>query len=228
MADVCVVIPTLNEARRLPALLHDLRALRVTTDVVVADGGSGDGTRDVARAAGAHVVQGPPGRGGQMNAGAAQHETPWLCFLHADVRLPAAARRDLEGTLADPSAGAAVWGLALDAAGWWFRAIEWGARVRDRVGGLPYGDQGLLIRRELFDAVGGFAELPLMEDVDMIRRLRRRARVRRLPSNLVVSSRRYRREGPVRGWIRNASLIALYLAGVAPVRLARWYRPEPS
>lgn len=228
MAPVGIVIPTLNEADRLPGLLDDLRHLSVAAHVVVADGGSTDGTPAVARAAGARVVRAAAGRARQMNAGAAALTTPWLCFLHADVRVPPEARLDLARAVADPAAVAAVWRLALDARGWWFRALEWGARLRDRAGGLPYGDQGLLVRRELFAALGGFADMPLMEDVDLVRRLRRRAPLIRLRSSVVASARRYRRDGPVRGWLRNASLIALYLAGVAPARLARWYRPEPS
>ena len=228
MVAVGVVIPALNEADSLPGLLEDLARLPVPATVAVADGGSTDRTVEIAAAAGARVIAAPRGRGAQMNAAAATLTPPWLCFLHADVRMPPPARADLGTAIADGRTVAAIWQLTLDAEGWWFRALEWGARVRDRVGGLAYGDQGLLIRRELFDQLGGFAELPLMEDVDLIRRVRRRERIVRFPSSLVASARRYRREGPVRGWLRNASLITLYLVGVRPERLARWYRPEPS
>ena len=162
-----------------------------------------------------------------MNAGARQSRSEWLCFLHADVRLGDRARAALEETVADPSAQAAVWRLAIDQAGWWGRAVELGALLRDRLGGLPYGDQGLLVRRRLFEAVGCFPEIPIMEDVAMVRALRRRARLRRLEAPLVVSSRRWRRVGPIRGSLRNVALVSAYLAGMSPAMLARWYERGP-
>lgn len=228
MPSVGVVIPTLNEARRLPHLLDDLALVAVPLEVVVADGGSTDGTPAVARAAGTRTVAMRRGRASQLNAGAEALTTDWLLFLHADVRLPARARHQLVTTVRDPTAVAAVWRLAVDARGWWFRVIELGAWLRDRLGGLPYGDQGLLIRRALFEALGGYPDLPLMEDVELVRRVRKRAALRRLPAPVLTSARRYRREGAFRGWVRNAVLVTLYLAGVSPHRLVRWYRPEPT
>jgi hypothetical protein len=142
--------------------------------------------------------------------------------------MPAPARRELERVVEQNRAQAAVWSLAIDAVGMWPRVMEWGARVRDRLGGLPYGDQGLLVRRELFAALGGYPAIPVMEDVALIRALRRRARVDRLRAPLVVSPRRWQREGPYRTWLRNSLLIGAYLAGAHPRRLARWYRPEAS
>jgi rSAM/selenodomain-associated transferase 2 len=223
-----VVIPTLNEARDLPSLLQDLHRLGVPTEIVVADGGSRDETAAVAARHGARAVTVPRGRASQMNAGAAAAQAPWLCFLHADVRMPAPARRELERVVEQNRAQAAVWSLAIDAVGMWPRVMEWGARVRDRLGGLPYGDQGLLVRRDLFAALGGYPAIPVMEDVALIRALRRRARVDRLRAPLVVSPRRWQREGPYRTWLRNSLLIGAYLAGAHPRRLARWYRPEAS
>ena len=169
-----------------------------------------------------------PGRARQMNAGAKAVLGDWLCFLHADVRLPAAARDDLVRTVMADADDAAVWRLAIDAKGSWFRVLEFGARLRDRLGGLPYGDQGLLVPRRVFEAVGGFPDIPLMEDVAMVRTLKRRGRLLRLSSSVVASARRWQREGPVRGWLRNVCLLSAYLLGVAPNRLARWYRPEPE
>jgi hypothetical protein len=150
----------------------------------------------------------------------------WLCFLHADVRVPPAARQALERALSNERLEAAVWGFRIDASGFWPRFMELGNRIRDRVAGLPYGDQGLLVRRRLFDEVGGFANVPIMEDVAMVRALRRRTRLVRLGAPLVVSPRRWRREGPYRTWVRNLLLLTAYLAGARPDRLARWYRPE--
>jgi len=223
---VGIVVPTLNEAATLDGLLADLAALQLPVDIVIADGGSADDTRDVARRGGARVVDAPRGRGSQLRAGAAVARGDWLCVLHADVRLPPDARRDLERTVHDPSCAAAVWGLRIDAPGWWFRAVEWGAARRVRYLGLAYGDQGLLMRRAAYEAAGGYPDHPIMEDVGLVRALRRRTPLRVLPSSVVVSARRWSRDGAVRGWLRNVALVSAYLAGVAPERLVRWYPPE--
>jgi rSAM/selenodomain-associated transferase 2 len=218
-----VVIPTLNEAGTLPALLADLRRVAVPLDVVVADGGSTDATRAAAAAGGARVLGAPRARATQMNAGARAVKGEWLLFLHADCRLPPPARRALlEGVVDAPELEAAVFRFAIDLPGGWKRFIELGQALRQALYGLPYGDQGLLVRRALFEAVGGFPELPLLEDVALLRLLRRRARVRTLPAAIHTSGRRYRRDGVLRTWLRHTGIIMLYLAGVSPRRLARW------
>ena len=137
MSTVGVVIPTLNEACNLPELLGDLREVALPLHVIVADGGSHDDTAALAQAGGATVVHTARGRAVQMNGGARACGAEWLCFLHADVRLPENARHDFEHLVRDPAAQAAVWSLAIDADGWWFRVLEQGARVRDRLGGFP-------------------------------------------------------------------------------------------
>jgi len=218
-----VVIPTLNEAETLPGLLADLEQLALARDVVVADGGSTDPTVEVARTAGARVVTVARGRGPQLNAGAAAARGDWLCFLHADVRMPGTARTELLRAVG-ASIDAAVWRLAIDAGGSWPRIMEWGARLRDGLGGLPYGDQGLLVRRSLFEGLGGFPDVPIMEDVGMVRALRSRVRIERLRAPLLVSPRRWQREGPYRTWLRNSLLIAAYHAGIPPGTLVKWYR----
>lgn len=219
-----VVIPTLNEELTLPALLGDLHELSraVPLDIVVADGGSTDGTRAVAAAAGVRVLTAPRGRATQLNTGALAARGEWLLFLHADVRLSAEPRRALVAALQPPNAvGAAVFRFAIELPGIWKRFIELGQRVREGLLGLPYGDQGLLVRRALFDKIGGYPGVPLMEDVAIIRRLRRETTIRRLPAKLLTSGRRYVRDGVVRTWLKHTSLIALYHAGVSPQRLAR-------
>ena len=218
-----VVIPTLNEAGTLPALLADLRRVAVPLDVVVADGGSTDATRAAAAAGGARLLDAPRTRATQMNAGARAVKGEWLLFLHADCRLPPPARRALlEGVVDAPELEAAVFRFAIDLAGGWKRFIELGQALRQALYGLPYGDQGLLVRRALFESVGGFPELPLLEDVALLRLLRRRARVCTLPAAIHTSGRRYRRDGVLRTWLRHTGIIMLYLAGVSPGRLARW------
>lgn len=218
-----VVIPTLNEVPFLPALLDDLGELAgvFPLDVVVADGGSTDGTQASAAAAGARVLTAPRGRARQLNAGALAVYGDWL-LLHADVRLGAEGRRALVAAVQPSSAvNAAVFRFAIDLPRPWKPFIELGQRVRERLWGLPYGDQGLLVRRALFQKVGGYPELPLLEDVAIIRRLRRETAIRRLPAELLTSGRRYVRDGVVRTWLEHTALIALYHAGVSPARLAR-------
>jgi rSAM/selenodomain-associated transferase 2 len=220
-----IVIPTLNEAHALPALLDDLRSLAgvVPLDVVVADGGSWDETRARATAGGARMIPAPRGRARQLNRGASAARGDWLLFLHADCRLGPEARAALLGAVAPGTdVQAAVFRFAIDLPPFWRRFIETGQAFREALSGLAYGDQGLLVRRELFQAVGGYPDLPLMEDVAMIRAVRRRARVARLPAALVTSGRRYRQGGVLRTWLTHTALIALYLAGASPAMLARW------
>ena len=223
VSTVGVVIPTLNEACNLPELLGDLREVALPLHVIVADGGSHDDTAALALAGGATVVHTARGRAVQMNEGARACGAEWLCFLHADVRLPENARHDFEHLVRDPAAEAAVWSLAIDADGWWFRVLEQGARVRDRLVGFPYGDQGLLVRRALFERLGGFPDVPVLEDVVFVRAVGRATSIRRLPSPVVVSARRWKTEGPYRTWLRNSALLIAYLLGASPHRLARWY-----
>lgn len=225
-ATLGVVIPTINEAGHLPRLLADLAEVPLPLRVVVADGGSADDTLERARAGGAVCVSGPRGRASQMNAGARAIDTPWLLFLHADSRLPLASRSALVSALqSDNGPAAAYFPFRLSGRGWFWRLVETGQRVRERLTGLVYGDQGLLVRREAFEAVGGYPELPLMEDVEMVRRLRRSGRIARLRGPLLTSPRTYQRLGRWKVWLRNGAATSLYLAGVAPERLARWY-PE--
>jgi rSAM/selenodomain-associated transferase 2 len=228
---LAVVIPTLNEAQTLPLLLGNLGALEplVALDIVVADGGSTDGTVACALAAGVRVVPAPRGRARQLNEGARAARGEWLLFLHADSRLPSDARRALCTALSKPARfGAAVFRFAIDLAPRWKRIVERWQALREALLRLPYGDQGLLVRRELFDAIGGYPELPLMEDVAIIRALRRRTRIERLPAAIVTSGRRYHQSGVLRTALEHTALISLYLLGVSPTRLARWRDGEPA
>lgn len=229
-----VVVPTLDEVHRLPRLLEDLRALPLPYSVVVSDGGSRDGPRERARAAGARVVREPPGRARQLNAGARALDAPWLLFLHADSRLPPRSAVALARWLdtADP-ATAAHFRFELEGDHWFWRFIELGQRVRERLYGLVYGDQGLLLSAELFRAAGGYPDIPIMEDVELVRRVRKLGRVQRLDVPLLTSPRRYEREGRWTTWLRHTALISLHLAGVSPEWLARRHprgggRPDPA
>ncbi len=224
-----VVIPTLDEGAFLPALLEDLSLLPFPHRVVVADGGSVDDTRGAARAGGARVVEAPRGRARQMNAGAAVVAGPWLLFLHADSRMPPGTREALTRWLqAPPPARSGHFRFRLEAGTPGRGVIEGGQRLRERLTGLAYGDQGLLVARDRFQALGGFPDLPLMEDVEMVRRLRRSGGLDPIPAPLVTSGRRYREEGWLRAMARNGSLLLLHGVGVPAERLARRYPPRRS
>jgi len=221
---ISVVIPTLNAAATLPDTLAALCSSAMLGEVIVADGGSSDETAARAVAAGARVVVGPRGRGGQLAAGAAAASGNWLLFLHADCRLEPGWERAVDAFLRAPAAEARAgyFDLALDDPAPAARRLERLVTWRSRFLALPYGDQGLLIARRLYDAVGGFAPLPLMEDVDLVRRLGRR-RLARIGARCVASARRYRRDGFVRRPLRNLLCLLLYFIGVPPARIVRLY-----
>jgi len=194
--------------------------------VVVVDGGSADQTVAAARAGGASVLRSRPGRARQLNAGAEFLSSPWLLFLHADSRLDDLALRAAEAHVRSGLSGAAHFGLEFSHPHFFYRLVERGQRVRERLFGLVYGDQGLLIRRDDFFREGPYPDEPIMEDVILNLRLRKAGPVHRLPANILSSARRYEEEGRIRGWMRNARLISRFLASARPAALAAHYRPR--
>ena len=221
---ISVVIPTLDAADELPRTLAALAGSASIREIIVSDGGSRDETASIAHAAGARVMTGPRGRGIQLIAGAAAATGEWLLFLHADCRLTADWEKAVAEFIARPGASdrAGYFGFALDDPDPAARRLERIVAWRCRVFGLPYGDQGLLIARGLYDAVGGFAAIPLMEDVDFVRRLGRH-RIAPIGAQAVSSARRYRRDGYLRRPLRNLFCLSLYFAGVPPQRIAGLY-----
>ncbi len=190
----------------------------------MSDGGSTDRTRNVALARGARVVRAPRGRGSQLAAGAAAASGDWLLFLHADCRPGIGWDTAVRDFVASSGAAgrAGYFAFALDDPSSAARRLERAVRWRCRLLALPYGDQGLLIARSLYDEVGGFAPIPLMEDVDLALRLGRR-RLAPLPAPLYSSARRYLAEGYIQRPLRNLFCLSLYFAGVTPRRIARIY-----
>lgn len=221
------ILPALDAAETLDAALAALdegRRSGLLREVLVVDGGSRDDTAARAARRGARVLAAPQGRGAQLAAGAAAAQGAWLLFLHADTRL-APGWSDLAAAyLAAPGNAkrAAAFRLALDDARPAARRIERLARWRAAHLGLPYGDQGLLIARSFYRELGGFRPLPLMEDVDLVRRIGRR-RIDVLPLDAVTSAARYRDGGWWRRPFANLTLLALYYLGVPPRVLARLY-----
>jgi len=222
---ISVIIPTLNAARRLPATflsIFDAAVDGFVSEVIVSDGGSEDATLKIAEDAGATVIVGERGRGQQLRAGAEAARKPWLLFLHADTALERGWIEEVETFMKEGGDAAAAFRFRLADSGFQPRLLESAVALRCKLFALPYGDQGLLISRKLYDAVGGFAAIPLMEDVDFVRRLGRR-RIAMLKTAAVTSAERFRRDGYVRRSLSNLSCLMSYYRGVPPERLAERY-----
>jgi rSAM/selenodomain-associated transferase 2 len=217
---VSIILPTLNEESCLGETLRLLRAQR-PHEILVADGGSTDATCAIAVVAD-RLLQGVRGRAAQMNLGAAHATGDVLLFLHADCRLEPGALQAAERCLRR-GAAAGCFRMRVEAAGAVYRMIDFCATARVRLTGLIYGDQGLFVRRDLFERIGGFPPLQLMEDVFISKTLRRHGRIVVAPQRIVVSARRWRKTGVVRQTLCNWTLTALAAGGVPPDRLAVFY-----
>jgi rSAM/selenodomain-associated transferase 2 len=221
---VSVIIPVLADADEVERLIRQIPP-ESAIEVIVVDGGRDSRLDRVERWPHVRLLRAPRGRGRQMNAGAAAAAGEWLLFLHADSRLPAGWTEHLRHAPLDANGG--WFRFALDDPAWQARLIERGVAWRVRLFRLPYGDQGLFVRRQVFGMLGGFHELPLLEDVEFVRRLVRAGRAFELPLPLLTSSRRWRQEGWFRRSARNLAIVSCYFAGVSPARLARWYVRDP-
>lgn len=223
VAGLSVIIPCLNAGRTLGPVLAAVSGSPVS-EILVVDGGSTDDTGQVAAAHGASVIRTAAGRGHQMRQGAAAASGPWLLFLHGDTRLAPGWRDEAASFMRDPAnrSRAGAFRLRLDSDRAAARRIERLVAWRCHALGLPWGDQGLLIHRDLLATVGGYPELPLMEDVTLVRRIGRR-RLHMLDADAVTSAARYERDGWWARPLRNACLLTLHVLGVPPRILLRLY-----
>ena len=252
LSRISVIIPTLNEVDHIEGTLAALSAA-VDVETLIVDGGSRDGTPQIAEAHGCRVLRPekgtgpicrngpqptfgrcpashkldlspfPAGRAGQMNAGAAAATGEILLFLHADTHLPEHYDAHVRRALSTPNVIAGAFHLRIAAAGYALRLIEWGVRLRSRWLQMPYGDQALFLKADTFRELGGFPDLPIMEDFEMVRRLRRRGRIAVANASVTTSPRRWNALGPLRATWTNQMVIMGYYLGLSPVRLTRWY-----
>ena len=216
-----VVIPTLNEAGQLAATVRPLLS-EPECEIIIADGGSTDGTTDVAEELGCRVVKANRGRGKQLNAGAALARGEHLLFLHADTRLPESFRSEMQSVL-ETGAIAGAFRFRIDQPGRALRCVEFGTNLRARALQLPYGDQGLFLRSRDFFRIGGFRNWPIMEDFEFCRRLKSSGRIAIANSPARTSGRRWKRLGAIRTTLMNQACLAMYFCGVSPERISRFY-----
>ena len=218
-----IVIPALNEGRNVVRCLASVVQSR-NAEVLVVDGGSTDNTRELAAACGATVLKSPPGRARQMNLGAARATGELLLFVHADTRLHAGFDKHIRRLLREDGVSGGAFEFAIDSDEWQYRLLEVLVNRRSRCLQMPYGDQGLFMRRSTFHEIGGFPEVPIMEDFALVRRLARQGRIALAPQAAVTSARAWQTRGFITGTCMNQVSVAAYLAGVPAAKIAAWRR----
>lgn len=219
---ISVIVPVLNEEVTIAATLGALAAL-APYEVILVDGGSVDRTRDIAARSGAQVLSAERGRARQMNRGAARASGEVLLFLHADTRLPDSAFSDIAAALNDPRCLGGRFDVELEGSHRMLKLVGALINYRSRVTKVGTGDQAIFLRREIFLRMGGYPDIPLMEDIALCRALKRMGAVACLRSRVVTSARRWENDGVWRTIVRMWTLKLLYLAGVSPARLRQFY-----
>lgn len=220
--NISVIVPVLNEEATIAATLGALAAL-APYEVIVVDGGSVDRTRDIAARSGGQVLSAERGRARQMNRGAARASGEVLLFLHADTRLPDSAFSDIAAALNDPRCLGGRFDVELEGSHRMLKLVGALINYRSRVTKVGTGDQAIFLRREIFLRMGGYPDIPLMEDIALCRALKRMGAVACLRSRVVTSARRWENDGVWRTIVRMWTLKLLYLAGVSPARLRQFY-----
>jgi rSAM/selenodomain-associated transferase 2 len=220
---ISIVIPVLNEANTINTVLTRILGTS-NLEVIVVDGGSQDETVALAQSVGVKVIAATGGRASQMNAGAGVATGSVLLFLHADTHLPPAFDTLVRQVLQNTGTIAGAFELRIDAELWGIRLIEKMVNLRSHFLSLPYGDQAIFLKTSTFKKIGGFPNLPIMEDFELMRRLKRYGKIAIAPAPVLTSGRRWQKLGVVRTTLINQLIIISYFLGVSPAKLARWYR----
>ncbi len=222
---ISIIIPVLNEASTIaPIISTALQAENV--EIIVADGGSSDGTVEIAQSLGVRVISTAARRATQMNAGAIAATGDILLFLHADTHLPRGYDSAARKALAKPSSVGGAFELKIDGRRLCLRLVEIGVNWRSNFLQMPYGDQAIFLSSATFDKIGGFPDLPLMEDFEFVRRLKKQGRIEIVPQPVLTSARRWQQVGVLKTTIVNQIVIIAYFLRVSPDRLAFWYRGQ--
>lgn len=224
-AKISIIIPTLNESKHIKTTLASTQ-LSTNVEVIVVDGGSEDNTVDIAQSTGVKVIVGYQNRACQMNAGAMNATGDILLFLHADTLLPTDFDAMIRTALQQPGIVAGAFSLRINATHTGLRLVEWGVKWRSKWLQMPYGDQGIFITKEVFNYIGGFPELPIMEDFQLIRDLKRLGKITFIPVPVITSPRRWLKKGILQTTLINQVVIIAYFLGVSPQRIRSWYRGE--
>ncbi|MEH1897868.1 MAG: TIGR04283 family arsenosugar biosynthesis glycosyltransferase [Nostoc sp.] len=224
-AKISIIIAAINEARNIKETIATTQS-RLNIEVILVDGGSQDNTVAIAQSLGVKVISSSPGRAVQMNAGAVASGGEILLFLHADTRLPTGFDEMICTALQQPGTVAGAFNLRIDAPLLSLRWVELGVKWRSHFCQMPYGDQAIFLTKESFQQIGGFPELPIMEDFELIRRLKPIGRIVIIPTPVLTSARRWLQKGVFKTTLLNQLVIIAYLLGVSPERIRSWYRRE--
>ena len=222
---ISIIIPAINEAGNIKTAIASTQG-SINIEVIVIDGGSQDDTVAIAQSLGVKVISSSPGRAVQMNTGAVAATGEILLFLHADTCLPIGFDDMVRTGLQQSGTVAGAFKLRIDASLLSLRWVEWGINVRSHFYQMPYGDQAIFLTKAVFQQIGGFPELPIMEDFELMRRLKRLGRIVIIATPVVTSARRWLQKGVFKTTLLNQIVIIAYLLGVSPDRIRRWYCRE--
>jgi rSAM/selenodomain-associated transferase 2 len=224
---ISIIIPVYNEKKHISATITTAQK-SINSEIIVVDAGSEDDTCGIACTTGVKVITSGRGRAMQMNKGAAAASGDILLFLHADTLLPSGFDYLIRKTLQKPGVVAGAFKLKISGRPWSLRLVEWGVDIRSKCFQLPYGDQAIFLKSEIFHKIDGFPELPIMEDFELVRRLKASGKIAIILAPVVTSGRRWLQHGILKTTLINQIIIIGYFLGISPKRLASWYRGVKS